>query len=73
VLWPLTDARYLFSWRPLLGILHGGSAGLDLFVEELFSVHNVKALAIETAVFAPLLVLAGVVRRSPRAPPADRS
>ena len=59
VLWPVTTDRMLFEWRPLWGILHGGTyGGVRHFLAELFSVHNLMAIGIELAVFLPLLGLA---------------
>ena len=59
VLWPLTTERWLFAWRPLPGIIHGGTGGgVPEFLGELFSVHNLMAGAVELAVFLPLLGLA---------------
>jgi LexA-binding, inner membrane-associated putative hydrolase len=56
--WPLSDAGFLFPWRPLLGILHGGSQkDLGHAFGELFSLHNLGAIALETAVFLPLFWL----------------
>lgn len=56
--WPLFNEGFLSPWRPLRGILHGGSGG-DLFltVRELLSWHNLGAVALEAVVFLPLLWL----------------
>lgn len=63
VLWPLTNERWLFAWRPLPGIIHGGTGGgIPQFLGELFSVHNLMAGALELAVFLPLLGLVLWVR-----------
>ena len=59
VLWPVTTDRMLFEWRPLWGILHGGTyEGVRHLLAELFSVHNLMAISIELAVFLPFLGLA---------------
>lgn len=67
VLWPMTTERFLFAWRPLRGVLHGGSGGgMAEFVAELFSTQNLITVAIEFAVFLPLLGLALYLRGVPR-------
>jgi len=59
IFWPLTNEGFLFAWRPLLGIAHGGTGGGPAdFFSELFSIANVKAVALEIALFAPPLWLA---------------
>lgn len=56
--WPLSARGFLFPWRPLLGIMHGGSHGnVGVAVRELFSLHNLGAVALEAVVFLPLLWL----------------
>jgi len=59
IFWPLTNEGFLFAWRPLLGIAHGGAGGGPAdFFSELLSMANVKAVALEIALFAPPLWLA---------------
>src|SRR6185295_10033959 len=73
VLWPLTLERFLFAWRPLPGIWHGGSQGLAVFLDKLFSTHNLGAVGVELAVFVPVLVLTVLGVRLCRAtPPPSR-
>lgn len=74
VLWPATTSRWLFSWRPLRGISHGGSTGgVPDFLEEFLSAGNLVAVAIELAVFLPLLGLVLWVRFRLRPHPAPAS
>jgi membrane-bound metal-dependent hydrolase YbcI (DUF457 family) len=57
--WPLSNASFLFPWRPFLGIAHGGDGGGPAeFLHELFSLGNFAAVALEVAVFAPPLWIA---------------
>ncbi len=64
LLWPFTDAEWMFPWLPFDGIRHGGpSAGMNGFVEELISVENLRAVTFEAAVLIPVLGLAWFATR----------
>lgn len=66
VLWPVSTGRWLFAWRPLPGIIHGGTGGgMSEFLGELLSTHNLGTMVVELAVFLPLLGLALYIRGVP--------
>lgn len=65
-LWPFTYERYLFPWRPFGGILHGAPGdGVTQFLDELFTMHNLRAVGFEVAVLLPPLAVVCLVRGLP--------
>jgi len=59
ILWPLSDARFLFPTPLLPGVRHAGTADATLaeFVRGVLSVHNITAIASEVLLLAPWIGL----------------
>ena len=62
--WPFSDATFMSPWLPFPGILHGPpNGGLAQFVQELFTMANVKTVGFELAVFLPVVMVAWLATR----------
>jgi membrane-bound metal-dependent hydrolase YbcI (DUF457 family) len=66
--WPFSDADFMAPWLPFPGIIHGPAyGGLAEFFGELLTMHNVRTIAFELAVFAPGMWLIRYATRRGRA------
>jgi len=64
LLWPFFRDDVMSPWSPLTGVFHGGPGdGFWEFVQIVFSWQNLETILVEALVFAPLLLLALVLRR----------
>jgi inner membrane protein len=60
--WPLSSEYYIAPFAFLPGIKRVSSSNLD-FISSLFSAHNFSALAVESILFLPLLLLVFFLKR----------
>ena len=58
LVWPGSESHFIAAWTPFGGVLHGVQGDpLSVFFTSLFSWHNLGVLALEIAIFLPLLIV----------------
>jgi membrane-bound metal-dependent hydrolase YbcI (DUF457 family) len=67
LLWPFSNAEFMFPWLPFRGVIHGPSGGgITQFVAELLSLQNLMTAGFELVVFVPVVLLAWFSTRRTR-------
>ncbi|NOY62274.1 MAG: metal-dependent hydrolase [Gammaproteobacteria bacterium] len=65
LLWPVSDERWNASFSIFSGVTHGSSGDtIAVFVEDLFSLHNLIAVSKEALFMLPLLLLFAYTSRT---------